>query len=238
MLLAVEGLEVRYGKVPAVRGLTFQVDHGEIVCFVGPNGAGKSTTMLAVAGAIKPASGEIRFDGRSIVGRSPEWTAEAGVSLVPEGRHVFSGLSIKDNLGVAAGLRRRSGNGVAILDRVLKLFPVLRERYLSPAGTLSGGEQQQLVIARAMLTEPRLLILDEPSLGLAPQFVDLVMATFTTLREEGQTLLVVEQSTRRALALADRLYLMRSGQCVLQGRSDDLAAERTLEAEYFGGEAA
>jgi branched-chain amino acid transport system ATP-binding protein len=238
MLLAVEGLEVRYGKVPAVRGLTFHVELGEIVCFVGPNGAGKSTTTLAIAGVIRPAAGDIRFDGRSIVGHSPEWIAKAGVSLVPEGRHVFPSLSVKENLGVAANLRRWSGNGAALLDRILGLFPILRERFFGPAGALSGGEQQQLVIARALLTEPRLLIVDEPSLGLAPLFVELVISTFAKLREEGQTLLIVEQSTRRALTLADRLYLIRSGRCVLDGHSQQLAADHTLEAAYFGSKVA
>ncbi|TIU72060.1 MAG: ABC transporter ATP-binding protein [Mesorhizobium sp.] len=234
-MLEVEELDVRYGKVPAVRSLSFNVDTGEIVCLVGPNGAGKSTTTLAIAGVLKPAAGDIRFNGRSIAGRPPETIAAAGISLVPEGRHVFAGLSVKENLGVAARLRRGSGQGNVLLDKVLAVFPILRERYNGAAGALSGGEQQQLVIARAMLTQPTLMIVDEPSLGLAPRFVELVMSTFRQLREDGQTLLIVEQSTRRALSLADRVHLLRSGRCIMQGTASDLAADPTFEAAYFGG---
>jgi branched-chain amino acid transport system ATP-binding protein len=237
MLLAGEKLEIRYGTVPAVRDLSFHVDHGEIVCFVGPNGAGKSTTMLTVAGVMQPTSGEIRVDDRPIACLIAEDIVAKGISLVPEGRRIFGRLSVRENLLVASGMRGGLGKVAAMHDRVLTLFPVLRARYNSPAGNLSGGEQQQLAIARALLTMPRLLIVDEPSLGLAPKFVELVMKTLRNVREEGTALLIVEQSMRRAISLADRIYLMRSGRIVAEGVPRDLEGRSDLEHVYFGSKA-
>jgi branched-chain amino acid transport system ATP-binding protein len=237
MLLSGDRLEIRYGSVPAVRDLSFQVEQGEIVCFVGPNGAGKSTTMMTIAGVLRPTSGEIRIDDRSIAGLAAEDIVAKGISVVPEGRHIFGRLSVRENLLVASGLRGGLGKVAPMLDRVLNLFPVLRSRYESPAGNLSGGEQQQLAIARALLTMPRLLIVDEPSLGLAPKFVALVMETLCDIRQEGTTLLVVEQSLRRAISIADRIYLMRSGGVVAEGLAADFAGRTDLEHVYFGGKA-
>jgi len=238
VLLEVESLEVRYGTVPAVRDVSFHVETGEIVCFIGANGAGKSTTMLAVAGVLHPARGDIQFDSRSIVGLAPEQVAALGIGLVPEGRRIFGRLTVRENLVVASGLRGGMAAQKQTLDVIFNLFPILRERYDGRAGNLSGGEQQQLAIARALLTKPRLLIMDEPSLGLAPKFVDLVYETFVRLRNSGVTLLLVEQSMRRALSLADRIYFFQSGQVVLHGKAAELAGRSDLEHLYLGGAAA
>jgi branched-chain amino acid transport system ATP-binding protein len=238
MLLEVENLEVRYGTVPAVRDIAFHVETGEIVCFIGANGAGKSTTMLAVAGVLNPARGDIRFDSRSIIGLAPEQVAALGIELVPEGRRIFGRMTVRENLVVASGLRGGIAAQKQTLDLIFNLFPILRERYDGRAGNLSGGEQQQLAIARALLTKPRLLIVDEPSLGLAPKFVDLVYETFARLRDAGVTLLLVEQSMRRALSLANRVYLLQSGQVVLHGKAAELAGRSDLEHLYLGGASA
>jgi branched-chain amino acid transport system ATP-binding protein len=237
MLLNVEDLEVRYGSVPAVRNIAFQVAEGEIVCFIGANGAGKSTTMLALAGVLHPARGEIRLESRSIVGLAPEDIAALGVGLVPEGRRIFGGMTVRENLVVASGLQGGIAAQRQTLDLIFDLFPILRQRFDSRAGNLSGGEQQQLAIARALLTRPRLLVVDEPSLGLAPKFVDLVYQTLAQLRASGVTLLLVEQSMRRALSLADRVYLLKSGTIVLHGKAAELAARSDIEQIYFGGAA-
>jgi branched-chain amino acid transport system ATP-binding protein len=235
LLLQVEDLEILYGRVPAVRDLSFCVGEGEIVCFIGPNGAGKSTTMLAVAGVLRPAKGSIRFDRHPIIGNAIEAIAASGIALVPEGRRIFGRMTVRENLAVASGLRGGLRRSDEILQRTLEWFPILRERYHSPAGLLSAGEQQQLAIARAVLTKPRLLIADEPSLGLAPKYVDLVFDTFRRVRAEGVTLLIVEQSIRRALQFADRVYVLRSGRIVLEGAAGDLAGRDDLERIYFGG---
>jgi branched-chain amino acid transport system ATP-binding protein len=235
MLLRVEGLQVRYGKVPAIHELSLDVAAGEIVCLVGPNGAGKSTFMHAVMGLVGAATGTVEFDGKPLRGLPPEAIARAGVNLVPEGRRVFGRLTVRENLSVASGM---AGGAQAVrprLERVMALFPILRERFNGYAGQLSGGEQQQLAIARALICAPRLLLVDEPSLGLAPRFADLVFETLGRLREEGTTLLIVEQSAKRALKLADRTYLLRSGRIVLAGRSSDLAGSAEFEHAYFGG---
>ncbi len=234
MLLEVNNLCVEYNKIPAVRNLSFHINEGEIVCFVGPNGAGKSTTALTVAGILRPSSGTVAFAGKPVTRMPAEKIAALGVSLVPEGRRIFGRMTVRENLIVGASLPRAAGSQKQGLEKVLDLFPILRERRDRLAGTMSGGEQQQLAIARAMMTSPRLLIIDEPSLGLAPQFVDLVFSTFATLRNEGVTLLVIEQSSRRALALADRLYLVRSGGVVMHGEVAALTADPDFEAAYFG----
>jgi branched-chain amino acid transport system ATP-binding protein len=232
-VLTLENLHVQYGRVPAVRGVSLAVERGEIVCLVGPNGAGKSTTLLAVAGAVGPVRGDIRLDGEDIVGRSPEAIARMGLSLVPEGRHVFTQLSVEENLRLGAQMREDRAAVEDDVRRMLAEFPFLAERLATPGGKLSGGEQQQLVIARALMTRPRLMLLDEPALGLAPMVVATVYRILRSLREAGITLLVVEQSTHRALANADRIYVIRSGAIVLHGRSADLD-EAAVERAYFG----
>jgi branched-chain amino acid transport system ATP-binding protein len=233
-LLTVKGLSVRYGPIIAVRHLDLDVDVGEIVCLVGPNGAGKSSTTLAIAGALLPSAGTILMDGKDIARQPAERLAMAGMSLVPEGRRIFGRMTVQDNLIAACLPGRRPSDD----PEIFSLFPILRERMGQLAGLLSGGEQQQLAIARAMLRKPRLMIVDEPSLGLSPRFVDIVFGALRQLRDHGVSLLVVEQSARRALGLADRIYLMRSGEVVMAGRSESLAQDPEFEAAYFGKEVA
>ena len=235
MLLSVDNIEVHYGRLAAVRGISIQVDQGEIVCIVGPNGAGKSTTLLTITGALTPTSGSIHLDGRSIAGAKPESIARLGFSLVPEGRHVFSTLSVEENLRIGTGMRRDRHAIAQDFERVLTYFPRLAERRRSPAGRLSGGEQQMLVIGRALLTRPRLIAIDEPSLGLAPLIVDQVYDILEEMRRrEGLTMLIVEQSTERAVESADRIYVLRSGRIELAGSSAELADGDRLERAYFG----
>jgi len=234
-MLEVDGIQVHYGRIAAVRGVSFRVDKGEIVTLVGPNGAGKSTTMMAIAGALTPAHGTIKLNGEPIIGKSPETIARLGLSFVPEGRHVFSQLTVEENIRLGSDMRKDRANIEADFERMVGYFPFLRDRLGTPGGKLSGGEQQQLVIARALMTRPSIILIDEPSLGLGPIIVDRVYEILRALRGEGNTLLVVEQSGHRALENADRVYVMRSGRIVLHGRSQDLTDE-DLERAYFGFE--
>lgn len=234
-MLEVENIEVRYGRTTAVRGVSFSVKTGELVCIVGPNGAGKSSTMMSIVGVQRPVSGRITLAGETISGLGPEKIARMGVSLVPEGRHVFSQLTVEENIRIGSDMRRDRAAVAEDFERVLEYFPFLRGRLSSPAGKLSGGEQQQLVIGRALMTRPKVMLIDEPSLGLAPKIVDRVYEILQQLRSEGNTLLVVEQSTHRALEAADRVYVMRNGQIVLEGRGADLS-DTALESAYFGFE--
>jgi branched-chain amino acid transport system ATP-binding protein len=232
-MLEVDGIHVHYGRIAAVRGVSLAINEGEIVTLVGPNGAGKSTTMMTIAGALAPTRGAIKLDGASLVGKSPENIARLGISFVPEGRHVFAQLTVEENVRIGSDMRRDRKNIAEDFERVMGYFPFLRGRLSTPGGKLSGGEQQQLVIARALMTRPRIMLIDEPSLGLAPIIVDRVYEILRALRKEGNTLLVVEQSTHRALENADRIYVMRSGQIVLHGLGKDLT-DKELERAYFG----
>jgi branched-chain amino acid transport system ATP-binding protein len=235
MLLSVEDINVHYGRVPAVRGVSVDVEEGEIVCIVGPNGAGKSTTLLTVSGVLKPTTGQIVFDGKSIAGLTPEKVARLGISQVPEGRHVFTTLSVEENLRIGTGMRKNRKEIEADFKRVLDLFPILAERRKGAAGKLSGGEQQMLVIGRALLTNPRIMTIDEPSLGLAPNLVDRVYEVLLELRQSrGLTLLIVEQSSERALKAADRVYVLRSGEIQLEGNASELSDGEKVRQAYFG----
>ena len=235
MLLSVDDIYVHYGRVPAVRGVSIEVAEGEIVCVVGPNGAGKSTTLLTISGVLRPSQGAISFDGSPIVGLTPEAVARRGISQVPEGRHVFTTLSVEENLRLGTRMRSDRGEIEADFKRVLELFPVLAERRRGAAGKLSGGEQQMLVIGRALLTNPRIMTIDEPSLGLAPNLVDRVYEVLLELREtRGLTLLIVEQSSERALKAADRIYVLRSGEIQLEGNAADLQDGEKVRHAYFG----
>jgi branched-chain amino acid transport system ATP-binding protein len=230
-LLEVEGLHVSYDGSEAVRGIDLEVHSGEVVGIVGPNGAGKTTTLSAIFGLVRPAAGEIRCDGRSLVGRAPEQIAQLGLAFIPEGRHIFQALTVAENLRLGATVRRGRG---ADVERVLARFPILRDRYDEPAGRLSGGEQQQLAIGRALIAGPRLLLMDEPSLGLAPMMVELVFGIVDELRAQGLTVLLVEQNARRTIATADRTYVMGLGRVVAQGTAADLADRDDLQAAYLG----
>lgn len=231
MLLSVADLHVSYGRIPALRGVSLDVREGEMVCIVGPNGAGKSTCMLTIAGIKSPVRGSVVLNGQPIAGRPPESIARMGVSLVPEGRHVFAQLTVEENLRLGALMRR---GGSDDWDRTLDYFPFLRNRLGTTAGKLSGGEQQQLVMARALLTHPMVLLVDEPSLGLAPQVADLIYDILASLRERGITMLVVEQSISRVLDVADRVYVMRTGQIALSGAAEDLRDSSDFAEAYFG----
>jgi branched-chain amino acid transport system ATP-binding protein len=210
-LLELEALDVRYGRVTAVRGLDLEVEAGEIVGLIGPNGAGKSTTLHAITGLIPSASGDVRLAGRSLRGRRPEAIARSGIALVPEGRRIFGDFSVEENLRL--GLAARRGNGAAAaLEGVYELFPVLAEMRRRHAGALSGGQQQQLAIGRALVAGPDVLLLDEPSLGLAPTIVELVFDALAAIRERGVTVLLVEQRAQRTVAFADRTYVLGNGE--------------------------
>lgn len=233
-LLEVHHLQVHYGGIQALRGLSLTLRAGEMLMLTGPNGAGKSTLMRALAGLVKPRRGRIVLDGQLITGRAPETIAASGFSLVPEGRQVFGAMSVLDNLRVGTGLRRQPLAVAADLDYVMEVFPLLRERAHEQAGLLSGGQQQMLVIARALMAAPRLLAIDEPSLGLAPKVTDQVYEALARLRRERDlTLLIVEQSANRALMTGARLVMLREGAIVLEGDPRQIGAQR-LQQAYFG----
>lgn len=233
-MLSVEELHVSYGRVPALKGVSLEVNEGEIVGLVGPNGAGKTTMLSTIFGLLKPLSGAILLEGRSIVGEPPERIVRLGLALVPEGRHIFNGLTVSENLGMGATVRGDRAEVRRDITRLLERFPVLERYYDTPAGRLSGGEQQQLAIARALLSRPRLLLLDEPSLGLAPVVIDLVFDALAELREEGVTVLLVEQNAARTIELADRSYVLRTGQVALAGDRDELQRAEEFESAYLG----
>jgi branched-chain amino acid transport system ATP-binding protein len=233
-MLVVDDLHVRYGRVTAVRGVSFEVNAGEVVCLAGPNGAGKSTTLLAIAGAVTAAAGSVQFEGVPLVGTAVEDITAAGISLVPEGRHIFGTLTVEENLRLGAVTRKNRNEVKRDFELLLEQFPLLRERLKTSAGKLSGGEQQQVAIARALMARPKLLLVDEPALGLAPQMIERVYQILLRLRAEGLSLLIVEQSTERALAAADRMYIMRNGEIRFVGRLDTLITRESIEQAYFG----
>jgi branched-chain amino acid transport system ATP-binding protein len=231
-LLELDGLELRYGAVPAVRGLSLALEGGEVVGLIGPNGAGKSTTLHGIMGLLAPAAGEIRFRGEPLRGRRPEQVARAGIALVPEGRRIYGAFTVEENLrlGLAA---RRGGDGGSALDAVYELFPVLADFRGRHAGALSGGQQQQLAIGRALVAEPDVLLLDEPSLGLAPAIVDVVFGALAAIRERGVTVLLVEQRAQRTVAFADRTYVLGNGELRLTLTPADAGDTDTLIAAYL-----
>jgi branched-chain amino acid transport system ATP-binding protein len=231
-LLELRAVEVRHGSVAAVRGLSIDVREGELVGLIGPNGAGKSTTLHAIMGVLPISGGEILVDGVPVAGRSPETIARSGVALVPEGRRVFAAFSVEENLrlGLAA---RRDGDSREAFREVYDLFPMLAEARHRPAGVLSGGQQQQLAIARALVAGPRLLLLDEPSLGLAPTVVDAVFGALAVIRERGVTVLLVEQRAQRTVALADRTYVLANGELRATLAPSDASDTERLVAAYL-----
>ncbi|MET0596296.1 MAG: ABC transporter ATP-binding protein [Mesorhizobium sp.] len=235
-MLEIADLEVRYGAIRAVRGLSLSVATGELVALVGANGAGKSSTLMCIAGALKAAAGSIRLDGEDITSAKPEAIVRRGIATVPETRDVFPDLTVEENLTLGGYTRRRDGPGMAEdRQRMLALFPRLAERTSQPAGTLSGGEQQMLVIARAMMSRPKVLLLDEPSLGLAPVVVEQIFAMIAALKAAGTTILLVEQNVAKALAVADRAYVMRLGRIAASGTAAEIGGATDLKALYLGG---
>ena len=234
-LLEVENLLVRYGDLIALRDASLSVSEGEVVCIIGPNGAGKSTALAAIAGGVTPVSGAIRLDGQSILGQRPEQIARLRLSLVPEGRHIFATLTVAENLQLGGYMLRDRAAARSEMERLLGHFPWLRERLRYPAGRLSGGEQQMLAVARAVMTRPRLLLVDEPSLGLAPKIIDQIYEILLELRQRVRmTLLINEQSSARILKFADRVYVLRSGMVQLEGRAVDLRDGEAIRHAYFG----
>jgi branched-chain amino acid transport system ATP-binding protein len=232
-MLEIDGLEVGYGGVSAVRQVSIEVGRGEIVGLIGPNGAGKSTTLHAVMGLVGTRRGEIRLAGQSLRKRSPEQVTRSGISLVPEGRRIFADLTVDENLRLGlSGRRSREGAGEDI-EAVHALFPIVREFASRRAGALSGGQQQQLAIARALVARPDVLLLDEPSLGLAPKIVDIVFDALAAIRERGITVLLVEQRAQRTVAFADRTYLMANGEIRLTMTPADAGDTDTMVAAYL-----
>lgn len=236
-LLTIEDLHVSYGKIAALRGVDLAVEAGEAVAIVGANGAGKSTLLRTISGLHRPTRGRIVFDGADIAGARPYRVVSAGIVQVPEGRMVLKKMTVMENL-LAGAHTRRDGRVDSDIERILDLFPALNERLDDSAGALSGGQQQMLVLGRALIARPQLLMLDEPSLGLAPLLVDQVFEIIAGLREEGQTVLLVEQNARKALAVSDRGYVMELGRIATEGKSDALADDAEVVRSYLGGSAA
>ena len=234
LALEVRGLSVAYGRLVAVHDVSFGVARGSVVAIIGPNGAGKSTTLAAVAGGVTSRAGNIQFNGVPITGARPEAIAKMGMSLVPEARHVFASMTVEENLRIGTFLRNDAAQAKADMARMLQRFPRLKARLHEAGGKLSGGEQQMLVIARALMTRPTLLLIDEPSLGLAPKVVDEVYELLESLRRsEGLTVLINEQNSRRVLKFADEVHVLREGRIQLSGKKGQLEAT-TISQAYFG----
>ena len=233
-MLEIRNLSVAYGKIVAVSDLSLTVNEGEIVTVVGGNGAGKTTTLRTVSGMLKPRSGEITFKGRSIVGLSPEVIVTRGISQSPEGRMIFGRLTITENLKLGAYNRKDVAGVKSDMARMFAMFPVLEQRKSQRAGTLSGGEQQMLAIARSLMSRPTLLLLDEPSLGLAPLLVEQIFDVVVELRNEGATILLVEQNANEALRISDRAYVLETGSVTLEGPSTELINNPQLRAADLG----
>jgi branched-chain amino acid transport system ATP-binding protein len=235
MLLEVKNLKVRYGTVEAVKGVSLMVEEGNIVTLIGANGAGKSTILKALSGLIRPFAGEIWFQGKRVDIRKPAKIVKAGMAQVPEGGRVFAKLTVEENLRAGAYLRRDREKLNKDYERVFKLFPILLQRLKQKAGTMSGGERQMLAFGRALMNGPRLLLLDEPSLGLAPILVDDIFKVILAIREEGVTILLVEQNAKKALELADKGYVFETGKIVIEGAADKLMNSAEVQQAYLGG---
>ncbi len=233
-MLVLNKIHARYGAITALRGISLKVEEGELVALIGVNGAGKSTTLSTIAGVLKPVQGEIQFQGQSLVGKSPEQIIRLGIAMVPEGRDIFPSLTVEENLRLGAFTRNNRAEYKQDLDEMFELFPILGKRITQPGGTLSGGEQQQLAIARALMSHPKLLMLDEPSLGLAPALVDQIFELVVNLHKRGVTILLVEQNVERTLDIADRAYLMRTGKIEDEGTPQHLRERVDIEGVYLG----
>ena len=236
-MLKLTDLSVHYGRLEAVRDLTLAVDEGEVIGLIGANGAGKSTTMAAIFGLQASSGGRIDFEGRSLLGRTPEDIARTGLAMVPEGRHIFTSLSVRDNMALGAATGRNRATWKSDLARELDRFPVLAKNLDRTAGLLSGGQQQQLAIARALVSNPKLLLLDEPSLGLDPKTVDLVFQTLADLRSQGVTILLAEQNAARTIEFADRTHVLSHGRVVATTSSTDRDSWDQIISEYLGSSA-
>ena len=234
-MLRLEGVRASYGPVEALRGIDLEVRAGELVCLLGANGAGKSSTLRAISGLVRPTAGRIVFEERAITGAEPAAVLAAGIAHCPEGRRVFPYLSVEENLAMGAYVRRDRDGVAQDLERVCAHFPILGERRRQAAGTLSGGEQQMLAIGRALMARPKLILFDEPSLGLAPTVVETTFAIIADIRRQGTTVLMVEQNAYLALQMADRGYVMETGRIVLSGPARELMADENVKRAYLGG---
>ncbi len=234
-LLTVTGLEVAYGHINAVKGVDLFIDQGELICLIGANGAGKTTTLKALVGWLRPAAGQIHYEGEDICGRTVHERVRLGIALVPEGRGIFGRLTVEENLQLGAYTRSDAEAVKRDFDRAYDLFPRLTERRHQQAGTLSGGEQQMLSVARALMSRPRLLLLDEPSMGLAPILVQKIFEAIQRIAQEGVTLLLVEQNAKLALAISDRAYVMESGRITMSNAAPALLNDPAIRRAYLGG---
>lgn len=234
-ILHVENLNVYYGAIHAVKGVSFDVEEGEIVTLIGANGAGKSTTLNTVAGLLKPREGKVEFEGESLLGIAPHKLVSKGLALCPEGRRVFLQMSVRDNLEMGAFTRTDADEVAESLEGVFARFPRLKERENQSAGTLSGGEQQMLAMGRALMSKPRLLMLDEPSMGLSPILTQEIFDIIKSLHDAGTTILLVEQNARMALSVADRAYVLETGTVSMSGDAKELASDDRVRQAYLGG---
>ncbi len=231
-ILEIKGLSVNFGGIKAVKDVSLNVEEGKIVTLIGANGAGKSTVLRTVSGIVKPYSGEVIYNGENILGQSPDVIVSKGITLVPEGRKVFPNLTVLENLKIGAYLRKDNLN--EDIEYVYSLFPRLKERYWQLAGTLSGGEQQMLAVGRALMSRPKLMMMDEPSLGLAPLVVKDIFEIIKTINESGITVLLIEQNANMSLKIADRAYVLESGNLTLQGTGSELLASEAVREAYLG----
>ena len=234
MLLKLDNVRTHYGNIRALKGISMEVDHGEIVCLIGANGAGKSTTLMTISGVLIPVEGEIIYKGRSITGLRPDHIVAMGICQVPEGRMIFPLLTVMENLEMGAYLRTDRSGVKKDMEKVFELFPILHDRSGQYGGTLSGGEQQMLAIARALMARPNLLLLDEPSLGLAPIIVDAIFEIIRQINEDGATILLVEQNAQIALQLSHRGYVLETGEIVLANASSALIRDEHVRRAYLG----
>lgn len=233
-MLTLDNIHTHYGAIKALRGISLQVQEGELVALIGANGAGKSTALATIAGVLRPVQGTISFLSESIVGKPPELIARKGISLVPEGREILASLTVEENLRLGAFVRRNRQEYMKDLEEYFALFPILKERFHQLGGTLSGGEQQQLAIARALMSHPKLLMLDEPSLGLAPLIVDQIFDLIKGLHQRGVTILLVEQNVERTLEIVDRAYLLHTGTIQTSGSAAQVRSQVDIEGVYLG----
>ena len=234
-MLSIKNIDVFYGNIQALRGISLEVEKGEIVSLIGANGAGKSTTLKAISGLIHPKNGSIDFEGTDITNKPAQDIVKLGISQVPEGRRTFARMTVMENLELGAYLRKDKEGIKNSFDRVFERFPILGERRSQKAGTLSGGEQQMLAMGRALMSQPKLLLLDEPSMGLAPMLVQEIFNIIKTINEAGTTILLVEQNANMALSIADKAYVLETGQIVLSGTAQELQQSEEVRKAYLGG---